>query len=137
MRKQAELRWAIFLLVVLIVTVGLFTGFSFRETPDLQFYDTYVVLTSFHLLIFISVVLILAYLLSYGLKRLATVNKTMKKTSVLITGLLSLGLLVFLIIALSYSISSTMMEDYGIVAMILGIAILFALRTREILQVAS
>lgn len=96
MNRVIEKRWFLFLLMLLLASFGLLTGFSFRGTSEIQLYDTYFLIENLHLLILLFLALLIAYLASFGLKILAKSSRTAKVFSIAMSGLLGLGLVVLL-----------------------------------------
>ncbi|MCX2742152.1 hypothetical protein [Pontibacter anaerobius] len=136
MKRQVEIRWTVFLLAILIISFGLLTGFSFRETLDIQMHDTYFVIENFHLLILLIFTLAIVYLLTFGLKILAKTNRILKICSITITGLIGLSLIGLLaltiVLMIMTPISGQDLTSFGMIILIFGLAMLFSIRTREI-----
>ena len=136
MKRQTEIRWTVFLLVILIISFGLLTGFSFRETLDIQMHDTYYVIENLHLLILLIFMFLTSYLLTFGLKKLAKTNRVLKTSSITIIGLIGLGLLGLLVLTITLlfmtPINAQNLTSFGFVILVLGLTILFSIRTREI-----
>lgn len=88
MKRQLEIKWVIFLLAILVVSLGIQTDFRFDELFDIQLHDTYYVIHNRHLIILTGFLVVTAYLISLGLKRLSKVNNGMKLVSTIITGLI-------------------------------------------------
>lgn len=136
MSKNIEVRWALFLFAVLLISFGLITGFSLDESIDVQLYDTYYVVSHLHLLIAIGLLLMMAGFFSFGLKKLAVVSKFLKTTSVLIAAVLGLGFAsLFVLLIVVFDLFSTIKENgsiYGVLVISVALAILFLVRSYEI-----
>jgi heme/copper-type cytochrome/quinol oxidase subunit 1 len=136
MNRQLEIRWLIFLSVILVVSLGFQTGFRFDESIDIQLHDTYYVIHNTHLIISTCFLVVAAYLISLGLKRLSKVNNRMKLVSTIITGLIAflfsaLSILI-LSILLTTSIKGQNISNYGLLILFLGLGILFIVRLIQI-----
>lgn len=136
MKRSIEIRWIIFLLATLITAFGLKTGFAFSESLEIQLHDTYFAFSNMHLLLFEGFILAIAFFMTVGMKKLATLGKPLKITSILITLLLGLAFsILFVLILVTFLVSPTVGQEtstYGILVLIFGLAFLFGLRTIEI-----
>lgn len=136
MKKNIEIRWIVFLVAILITAFGLLTGFALSESLDIQMHDTYYVIHNLHILIYVGTILTLAYFMTFGLKKLATLGKPFQITSLLFAGLMGLAFwTLFVLILVTFSVSPTIgheISTYGILFLIIGLALLFGLRTIEI-----
>ncbi len=114
------------------------TRFHFGQTTDIQVHDTYFVVANVHLLVVVGLVLIVAYSLTLGLKKLATFHNKLKILSALITGTIALGFslleTLMTIIVLEYPTETWHALYYGIMLLWIGLVVLFTLRTIEILK---
>ena len=139
MKRKLEIRWTIFLVAILIASFGLMTGFKFDESWDIQVYDTYYVIYNMHLLTFTGLLLITAYFLTLGLKQLAILNGAMKIISTLIMGMIAFIFIAFTIFTiltvLTTSIARQNNLSYGTVILMLGLGVLFAIRTIEVWKI--
>ena len=134
MKGKLELRLIKFLVILLIVSFGLLTGFSFEKTLDVQLHDRYLILDALHILILLTITITCFYFLSIGMKELARKHKILKIISLLSTGLIGLGLVVILVLTtllLPLNVSYDL-NVLGTLLLILGLAVLFAARTIEI-----
>ncbi|MGM0582397.1 MAG: hypothetical protein ACQETL_17085 [Bacteroidota bacterium] len=136
MKRQLEIRWAIFLSAILAVSLGLQTGFRFDESIDIQLHDTYYVIHNKHLIILTGFLVVAAYLISLGLKRLSKVNNRMKLVSTIITGLIAFLFsalsILMLSILLTTSIKGQNISNYGLLILFFGLGILFIVRLIQI-----
>ena len=134
MKGKLELRWIKFLVILLIVSFGLLTGFSFEKTLDVQLHDWYLILDALHILILLTITITYFYFLSIGLKDLARKHKILKIISLLSTGLIGLGLLGILVLTTLLSPLNVTCDEItlGMVGLTLGLAVLFTARTIEI-----
>ena len=134
MKGKLELRWIKFLVILLIVSFGLLTGFSFEKTLDVQLHDRYLILDALHILILLTITITCFYFLSIGMKELARKHKILKIMSLLSTGLIGLGLLGILVLTTLLSPLNVTCDEItlGMVGFTLGLAVLFTARTIEI-----
>ncbi len=139
MKQRSEVNWVVFLFITLLIVSGLLTGFRLRESSDVQFHDTYVVIHNVWVLVLTGIILTIVYLITFGLKRIATVSHTLRITATLIAGLIGLGLTTVLILNITAFSGIHFLEQsipsYGLAVLLLGLAILFVLRASEIWKV--
>jgi uncharacterized membrane protein len=139
MNKPLEASWLIYLLAIWVASSGLLTGFRIPESLDIQLHDTYYVIQNTHLLLFLLLISIISYLLCFGLKLMAHVNRLWKWMSTLIAGMITL-LLISIVIALSIillttSVSGNYMMIFGVLTFNLGLGIYFILNLKGIWRV--
>ncbi len=136
MKRQLEIRLGIFLSVIIVVSLGLQTGFRFDESIDIQLYDTYYVIHNKHLIILTGFLVVAAYLISLGLKGLSKVNNGMKLASTILTGLIAFLFsalsILMLWILLTSSIKGQNISNYGMLILIFGLGIVFVVRSIKI-----
>lgn len=138
MKRHTEIRWTVFLLVILITSFGLLTRFSIHGTFDMNIHDTYFVVDNSNLLMILSITLVSSYLLTFGLKIMAKMNRVLKISSTTILGLIGLGLLGVFTLTVTLMFNSPLgiqnLASLGLTIFVFGLTTLFSLRTREILK---
>ena len=137
MNWKIERKWALFIAGLTLTVSGCLTKFRYRGALDIQIHDTYYVIHNSHLVIVIATSIIMMYLAALGLKYLARINKILKVITIIINGLITLGLITILGFTLygfgiSHS-SATFIVHIGIGALITGITLMFILRMKEII----
>lgn len=139
MNQQIETKWLIFLLGLLIAVFGLLTRFQFDESLDIQIHDTYFVIHNTLLLFLIGFTLVITYLLTLGLRRLAVLNNVLKIMSISIAALVGLcfiGLAIPMMIGFGeVPRRAQYIPSYGILLSLFGLGVLFISRAIEMLKI--
>ncbi|PWJ43200.1 hypothetical protein BC781_102749 [Sediminitomix flava] len=138
MSSRIEVNWILFLIAVVVIIFELITEFQFRDSFDIQLHDTFIVISNLQLLLIITVLLLIPYLFTLCLKKLATINKPLKISSVILLSLIIIGLILWIGIAFIKYINTPIAHNFAshlsIYIFIFSILLLFLLRIREIIK---
>ena len=137
--KKPEIKLITYLFFTLLLAAGLLTGFDIAGLKDIQLHDTYYVIYHSQLILLLAIIITSFYLLTYGAKRMASINPTLKYIALLLGGILTTTSLALIALSTYASFQTTAFslnnEFLGLLVFLIGMMILFISRTIEVKKI--